>query len=67
MIQWGEEDGSYNRAWIMTLTEAAQYLGITRRTVYRLIKADAMPGLTTLGGRQVVLGKVLEAWSEGRT
>ena len=55
-----------NEKLTLTVTEAAEALGISRPTVYRLIKSADFP-LLSIGSRRLVPKKALEAWVEAQT
>jgi excisionase family DNA binding protein len=49
----------------LSVTEAAEALGISRRSLYNLIKLDGFPVLE-LGGRRVIPVDLLQEWMRGR-
>lgn len=49
----------------LSVTEAAEALGISRRSVYNLIKSDGFPVLE-LGGRRVIPVDLLQDWMHKR-
>ncbi len=52
----GETDGS-----LVTVKEMASYLGVTQRTVYRLMKEYHMPA-SKIGGQWRFKVELVEAW-----
>lgn len=50
----------------LTITETAEVLGVSRPTVYQLIKTADFPCLA-IGSRRLVPKKALEAWIEKQT
>ena len=48
-IGWAEEDGEeesgYVQALLMTIGEAARYLGVSRKTLYSLLENGRLSGL----------------------
>lgn len=49
----------------LSVTEAAEALGISRRSLYNLMKADGFPVLE-LGGRRVIPVDLLQQWMHKR-
>ena len=50
------------RTDVLTVAEAAEILGCSRRHVYGLVERGEMPGARRLGRRVLVSRRVLEAW-----
>ena len=50
----------------LSVTEAAEALSISRRSLYNLIKSDGFPVLE-LGGRRVIPVDLLQEWMHERT
>jgi excisionase family DNA binding protein len=50
---------------VLKVEEAARILGISRQTAYNLAQRDELPGIRRLGGRWIVLTRVLEEFLEG--
>lgn len=49
----------------LSVAEAAEVLGISRRSLYNLIKSDGFPVLE-LGGRRVIPVDLLQEWMHKR-
>lgn len=49
----------------LSVAEAAEALGISRRSLYNLIKSDGFPVLE-LGGRRVIPVDLLQEWMHKR-
>lgn len=49
----------------LSVTEAAEALGISRRSLYNLMKSDGFPVLE-LGGRRVIPVDLLQQWMHER-
>ncbi len=66
-----EESSTTAERQTMTVTEAAETLGISRANAYALAKRGELPGAIRLGGRVVVsktaLARAIDASSDGRT
>lgn len=56
-----EENADFTRTQIMTLKEAAKYLGIHPITAYRLIKKGEIPAFR-IGGQWRIKKDLLDAW-----
>lgn len=50
----------------LSVTETAEALGISRPTVYRLLRREDFPGFK-IGGRQLVSRKGLTEWIDKQT
>ena len=50
---------------VLKVEEAARILGISRQTAYNLARTGELPGIRRLGGRWIVLTRVLEEFLEG--
>ena len=51
---------------LITVSRAAELLGISRSTGYDLARAGQLPGLTRLGSRFVVRTAVIGRWLDGQ-
>jgi len=51
---------------LMSISEAAEFAGLSKSAAYRLAAAGTLPGLVRLpGARMLVRRRVLENWLEG--
>ena len=50
----------------LSVEEAAQLLGISRKTAYKYAKIGELPGVRLLGTRYKVSKKLLEDWLDGK-
>jgi excisionase family DNA binding protein len=50
----------------LSIEEAAQLLGISRKTAYKYAKIGELPGVRLLGTRYKVSKKLLEDWLDGK-
>ena len=53
------------RLTLLTLKEVAQFLSLSEKTVYRLVKAGTLPALK-IGGQWRFEPKILDAWLSNR-
>jgi hypothetical protein len=51
---------------LMSLTEAAAEIGVSRSAAYAWARAGCLPGLVELNGRWYVRRRVLLAWLDGQ-
>ena len=50
----------------LNVTEAAEILGVHRRSIYRYIKSNKLPSLRMIGGWRVPRESVVKLLEEGR-
>ena len=70
--QKGESDMSFNttvqeqrKFRMLTIKEVARFLSVNERTIYRLIKANQIPGIK-IGGQWRFSERSIYAWIDGK-
>lgn len=51
----------------LSVTEAAQLLGVSRPTMYSIVKRDDFDAAYKVGSRTLILRRKLEAWAARQT